>query len=80
MIVRELIEMLQGVDPEMQVVFMDSEDTFYSPCLSESGVIELGDPCDQEGNMVPMQDKWPTHMFALIPHPIEEEIQESGNS
>lgn len=72
MTVKQLFEMLQGVDPELQVVFMGDGEQFYSPCPEESGVIELGEPCDSEGNSVPMENHWPTKMFALIAHELEE--------
>ncbi|MHA4844431.1 hypothetical protein ACX0G7_09715 [Flavitalea antarctica] len=43
--VKDLLKMLQGIDPEMSVLISHSgefDGVFLHPCLEESGVTELG--------------------------------------
>lgn len=73
--VKEVIEMLQAVDPELTVVFPSGPDQFESPCPVESGVIELGDSCDEQGNPTKANPEDPTKLFAFMPHVMVQDIE-----
>lgn len=69
--VTELIELLQAAkveDPEMQVLFTVDLDEFLSPCPAETGVIELEEVTDEDGEPISHEEMPCNKFFMIAPH------------
>lgn len=69
--VKELLELLKGIDPEVLVVYQSGPDAFESPCVEASGLIELGPETDAAGKELPEEERtrdYSNVLFALLPH------------
>lgn len=84
MVVGDLRQMIEGVDDEMQVLIpltQEFDGVFYSPCIMESGVTEMGgdeDVSPDDVEELALVDKLEMRKeFCLVPCGFSEERDHS---
>lgn len=57
MTVKDLKNLLDGVDESLHVLMCCNGETFHSVNDKDSGIITFGEPCDKDGN--PISEEFP---------------------
>lgn len=73
MLVKELLQLLEGVDPNT-TVYVDHKEEFKFACSEQSGIVDIDGPmCDREGNILEDQTgaEKPFKAFIIVPCEME---------